>query len=122
MKEGIRDYLLRLCTLWKFFIGRHSRCCQTGSISYFGHYDKEAVKLAEGNLDTHSKKVVMNKEFPKTSGNGSRMLSDVESMIEKLTLARELWTLLSEEDCGKFFPCLLEHCFAHCVPCCPKEN
>ena len=45
---------------------------------------------------------------------------DVESMIEKLTLARELWTLLSEEDSGKFFPCLLEHCFAHCVPLLPE--
>ena len=40
-------------------------------------------------------------------------------MIERLTLARELWTLLSEEDSGKFFPCLLEHCFAHCVPLLP---
>lgn len=80
----------------------------------------KAVKLAEGNLDTHSKKVVMNKEFLKQVAMEAGCSPDVESMIEKLTLARELWTLLSEEDSGKFFPCLLEHCFAHCVPLLPE--
>ncbi|MCK3229830.1 hypothetical protein MZH14_29090, partial [Escherichia coli] len=80
----------------------------------------KAVKLAEGNLDTHSKKVVMNKEFLKQVAMEAGCSPDVESMIERLTLARELWTLLSEEDCGKFFPCLLEHCFAHCVPLLPE--
>ena len=80
----------------------------------------KAVKLAEGNLDTHSKKVVMNKEFLRQVAMEAGCSPDVESMIEKLTLARELWTLLSEEDSGKFFPCLLEHCFAHCVPLLPE--
>ena len=61
-------------------------------------------KLAEGNLDTHSKKVVMNKEFLRQVAMEAGCSPDVESMIEKLTLARELWTLLSEEDSGKFFP------------------
>ena len=41
---------------------------------------------------------------------------DVESMIERLTLARELWTLLSEEDCGKFFPCLFGTLFCTLRP------
>ena len=82
----------------------------------------KAVKLAEGNLDTHSKKVVMNKEFLRQVAMEAGCSPDVESMIEKLTLARELWTLLSEEDSGKFFPCLLEHCFAHCVPLLPEGN
>ena len=59
------------------------------------------MKLAEGNLDTHSKKVVMNKEFLKQVAMEAGCSPDVESMIERLTLARELWTLLSEEDCGK---------------------
>ena len=80
----------------------------------------KAVKLAEGNLDTHSKKVVMNKEFLRQVAMEAGCSPDVESMIERLTLARELWTLLSEEDSGKFFPCLLEHCFAHCVPLLPE--
>ena len=80
----------------------------------------KAVKLAEGNLDTHSKKVVMNKEFLRQVAMEAGCSPDVESMIERLTLARELWTLLSEEDGGKFFPCLLEHCFAHCVPLLPE--
>ena len=80
----------------------------------------KAEKLAEGNLDTHSKKVVMNKEFLRQVAMEAGCSPDVESMIEKLTLARELWTLLSEEDSGKFFPCLLEHCFAHCVPLLPE--
>ena len=80
----------------------------------------KAVKLAEGNLDTHSKKVVMNKEFLRQVAMEAGCSPDVESMIERLTLARELWTLLPEEDGGKFFPCLLEHCFAHCVPLLPE--
>lgn len=80
----------------------------------------KAVKLAEGNLDTHSKKVVMNKEFLKQVAREAGCSPAAGSTIERMTLARELWTLLSEEDRGKFFPCLLRHCAAHCAPLLPE--
>lgn len=80
----------------------------------------KAVKLAEGNMDTHSKKVVMNKVFLKQIAKESGCSSVVENIIEDITLARELWTLLSEEDARKFFPCLLEHCAEHCATLLPK--
>lgn len=80
----------------------------------------KAVKLAEGNLDTHSKKVVMNKEFLKQVAVEAGCSSSAGSMIERITLARELWSLLSEDDRRKFFPCLLKQCAAHCAPLLPE--
>lgn len=80
----------------------------------------KAVKLAEGNLDTHSKKVVMNKEFLKQVAGEAGCSPEAGGTIEKVTLARELWTLLSEEDRRRFFPCLLKHCSTHCAPLLPE--
>lgn len=80
----------------------------------------KAVKLAEGNLDTHSKKVVMNKEFLKQVALEAGCSFAAGSLIERITLARELWSSLSEEDRRKFFPCLLKHCSAHCAPLLPE--
>lgn len=80
----------------------------------------KAVKLAEGNLDTHSKKVVMNKEFLKQIVKETECSSSLEDSIEAMTLARELWNMLPEEDACKFFPCLLRHCKEHCSPLLPE--
>ena len=80
----------------------------------------KAVKLAEGNLDTHSKKVVMNKEFLKQVALEAGCSFSAGSMIERITLARELWSSLSEEDRRRFFPCLLKHCSKHCAPLLPE--
>lgn len=74
----------------------------------------KAVKLAEGNLDTHSKKVVMNKEFLKQVATEAGCSSDALATIEGMTLARELWTLLSEADAERFFPYLVRLCKRHC--------
>ena len=80
----------------------------------------KAVKLAEGNLDTHSKKVVMNKDFLKQVAVEAECSREVEGIIGGITLARELWTLLAEEDRRRFFSCLLKHCSAHCAPLLPE--
>ena len=76
----------------------------------------KAVKLAEGHLDTHSKKVVMNKPFLKQVALEAGCSNDVQIIIEQLTLARELWTLLSEEDLRCFLKKLLTYCYSHCRP------
>ena len=74
----------------------------------------KAVKLAEGYLDTHSKKVVMNKAFLKQLAIKSGCSQEALALIENLTLARELWEHLSEADASLFFTELLDNCYAHC--------
>ena len=76
----------------------------------------KAVKLAEGFLDTHSKKVVMNKAFLKQLAIKSGCSQEALALIENLTLARELWEHLSEADTSSFFTELLDNCYAHCRP------
>lgn len=78
----------------------------------------KAVKLAAGNLDTHSKKTVMDKTF-------------IASMLEKagcpidltnLTLARELWERISPEKIEDFCRVVLQHCMQHCQPLVPHTG
>ena len=65
----------------------------------------KAVKLAEGHLDTHSHKVQMNKEFLKTLAGG-----DEAEKIDSITLARELWNIMSDD----FFSKIKTLCQTHC--------
>lgn len=104
------------------FIGETLKIAADLKISFvtMGIMIGKAVKLAEGNLDTHSKKVVMNKDFLKQVALEAGCSFSARSMIERITLARELWSSLSEEDRRKFFPCLLKHCSAHCAPLLPE--
>jgi cobalamin biosynthesis protein CbiD len=77
----------------------------------------KAVKLAEGNLDTHSHKVTMNRDFIQlmlneaciplsslhvpTTGKHTLCL-DKESPLSTLNMARELWEMIPEEDMERF--------------------
>lgn len=79
----------------------------------------KAVKLAEGSLDTHSKKTVMNKEFLKQVARDAGCTVETENNIESIVLARELWTLLPPTDQNKLFPRLLQLCQQHCQPLLP---
>ena len=80
----------------------------------------KAVKLAEGNLDTHSKQVTMNKDFLREVALSARCGGKTLAVIEKITLARELWTLLSAEDLQAFCSRLLELCHQYCDPLLPE--
>ena len=69
----------------------------------------KAVKLAEGHLDTHSHKVVMNKEFisqvaRETAGD------EAAEAVAHITLARELWDVMPEA----FFERIRQLCLAQC--------
>lgn len=64
----------------------------------------KAVKLAEGHLDTHSHKVVMNKTFLK------ELAGDEADKIDGITLARELWSIMSPPFFEKVKKCCYEHC------------
>ena len=75
----------------------------------------KAVKLAEGHLDTHSRKATMNKAFI------AEMLGEAgcEADIRGMTLARELWALLSPEQAKAFARVVIVHCAQHCRPLLP---
>ena len=80
----------------------------------------KAVKLAEGNLDTHSKQVTMNKDFLREVALSAGCGGETLAVIEKITLARELWTLLSAKDLQAFCSHLLELCHQYCDPLLPE--
>lgn len=74
----------------------------------------KAVKLAEGHLNTYSKQVVMNKQFLIGLAKRCGCSQEAFNVISDMTLARELWTGLSEHDASLFFPALLNECMKHC--------
>lgn len=82
----------------------------------------KAVKLAEGFLDTHSRKVTMNKEFLKELMKKNGCSQQALHITDSITLARELWTLLPPADGNLFFPALLKACMSHCAPLLPEGN
>ncbi len=70
----------------------------------------KAVKLAEGNLDTHSHKVEMNKAFLKSLVADLPQHEALACKIEQITMARELTHLMP----GKFFDRIVSLCHEHC--------
>lgn len=74
----------------------------------------KAVKLAEGNMDTHSHKVTMNREFLATAAEEAGCSKSSLATIGKLNMARELWQGLSEQDANLFFPAILRLCEKSC--------
>ena len=76
----------------------------------------KAVKLAAGNLDTHSRLVTMNIEFVAT------MLHEagIDLDLTDLTLARELWNRIPQEKLQDFASVVITHCTRHCAPLLPN--
>ena len=74
----------------------------------------KAVKLAEGNMDTHSHKVTFNREFLKSLAEECGCSENSKEVMANLSLARELPSLLREADAERFFPELLRRCHLHC--------
>lgn len=72
----------------------------------------KAVKLAAGQLDTHSRKGIMDKFFI------SQMLAeaDITTDITDLTLARDLWKIIPEKKIPDFCSVVISHCRQHCQP------
>ena len=76
----------------------------------------KAVKLAAGHLDTHSRKAVMDKDFIR------QMLTEADLSLDLngITLARELWNLISSDKLQVFSDVVIRHCASHCRPLLPK--
>ena len=78
----------------------------------------KAVKLAAGNLDTHSRHVTMDKAFI------SQMLNEagIDLDLSDLTLARELWDRIPQEKLQSFASVVIDHCTCHCAPLLPDGH
>ena len=76
----------------------------------------KAVKLAAGNLDTHSRHTTMDKDFI------MEMLLEagINIDISDLTLARELWERIPQEKLQDFATVVINHCAHYCTPLLPK--
>lgn len=78
----------------------------------------KAVKLAEGSLDTHSKKVVMNKDFLcKTAEEAGCSQKTIEA-IKKINMARLLWEIIPANE-KNFFTVILQKSLKVCLPLFP---
>lgn len=95
----------------------------------------KAVKLAQGHLDTHSRRVTMDKQFVaqllreadscpaslcKRPVGPSGPLSINNCQLPQLTVARELWDILSPDEAYRFSEVVVRHCYEHCAPLLPK--
>ena len=78
----------------------------------------KAVKLAAGNLDTHSRKTTMDKAFIQTMLDEAGCQAD----LEKITLARELWQAIPQDKIEDFCHVVLQHCLHHCSPLVPRAS
>lgn len=75
----------------------------------------KAVKLAEGSLDTHSKKVVMNKNFLLEVAQEAGCSTETLRVIQAITMARQLWDIIPEAE-HAFFSRLIKMCYDVCKP------
>lgn len=77
----------------------------------------KAVKLAEGHLDTHSHKVLMNKDFLAEIAQQAGV-ENAAAILDSITLARELWALMPPT----FFQRLHDLCYESCRKAFPKGD
>ena len=80
----------------------------------------KAVKLANGHLDTHSRKATMDKAFIQ------QMLNEANCQLSiincQLSLARELWDKLPKDKIETFAQTVIRHCMEHCQPLVPHAH
>jgi len=78
----------------------------------------KAVKLAAGHLDTHSRKTTMDLDFIQQMLEESGIHIDIST----LTLARELWERIPEQQIQDFTSTIIRHCETYCKPLLPNGN
>ena len=79
----------------------------------------KAVKLAQGHLDTHSRRDTMDRSFVARLLREADCSSEAIGRIETLTVARELWDILSPTEAQRFSEVVVAHCRRHCAPLLP---
>lgn len=81
----------------------------------------KAVKLAQGHLDTHSRRTTMDKPFVAQLLHEANCPSSADLFQStQLTVARELWDILSPDESDRFSKVIIAHCYEHCSPLLPN--
>ena len=83
--------------------------------------DGKAVKLAEGNLDTHSKKVTANKEFIQDLARQTGCSEETLAAIGQMNWRANSGTSFPKS-CWCLASALIELCHRHCALYCPMAN
>ena len=82
----------------------------------------KAVKLAQGHLDTHSRRVVMDKDFVLQLLCEAKCSPESIEKARHITVARELWDILFPDEADSFSQVVIHHCYEHCSPILTKGN
>lgn len=82
----------------------------------------KAVKLAEGQLDTHSHKVVMNRNFLLNLAQEAGCSAEACNLISQMNLARQVLSDLNKEDSEKMSAAILNHCYQVCKALIPNAH
>lgn len=77
----------------------------------------KAVKLAAGQLDTHSRRATFDRDFVRQLLIESHCDA---ALADSVTLVRELWDLLPSSALTSFVHTVLDHCRRHCLPLLPN--
>lgn len=78
----------------------------------------KAVKLANGELDTHSKKVTMNIGFILSLAAESGVPTETLERIANITMARELWDVIPDRH-ARMYQLIIGKCLEVCQPLVP---
>ena len=82
----------------------------------------KAVKLAAGNLDTHSSNVTMDRDFIAELLKSSGCKEEIIQCAYTITLARELWEIVPESLLQSFVNEVKTRCKKACDHLCPEAN
>lgn len=98
-------------------VGEAIDICRKGNVARIaiGLMTGKAVKLAEGNLDTHSHKVTMNRDFLCSLALDAGCSEQALRHIRETTLARNLADMLCARDSQLFFGKVLDKCREACA-------
>ena len=80
----------------------------------------KAVKLAAGQLDTHSRRATMDTQFVASMVAEAGCDDTVVRMAGEITLAKELWTLIPASYLEPFCQVVISRCRQHCQPLFPQ--
>ena len=82
----------------------------------------KAVKLAAGQLDTHSRKAVMDRAFVRSLLLETGLDADIVNQASAVALARELWDILPPHRLQQFATTVIDHCTIHTKPLLPHTE
>lgn len=114
LKERFPDLLPQAFVHYGNFIGETLKIAKEEQVEQLtmGIMIGKAVKLAEGNADTHSRNVVMNRDFISSLARQTGCAAGVCEQISQMNMARDLWNILPSDH--PFFALLLRKCHVVC--------